>query len=92
MTKQQASAIEQIKKYVLKNDCCNNSPDYEIKRFEVKETEFGTVWVSSVAGGVNGGGTVERHIAIGKRGGVKACRPDDGKILAGWKAVMLHGH
>lgn len=53
--------------------------DYEFKQFEVKETDYGVVWVSTEVGLKGDEGTMaswlartHRHIGIGKRGGLFA--------------------
>lgn len=95
MTKQQESAVKYIREEVIRRDFHDwysleasrrisleqyeADSDYEIKTFEVKETDYGVVWVSVETGMKGDEGTMAavicrtyRHIGIGKRGGLFA--------------------
>ena len=99
MTKWQEKAITDIREYVEKNDLLNE--DYEIKEFEVEETDFGTVIVYIVSGRKADDGTMaallcrtKRHIFIGSKGGLKSYKRKNGKsrTLKGWCDVMFFGY
>ncbi|GHV37003.1 hypothetical protein FACS18949_17010 [Clostridia bacterium] len=100
MTKQQEYRVEHIRDHIIQNDCFKNSPDYEIKTFEVCETDYGSVEVYAISGIKGDSGTAavyartKRQIFIGKRGEVKAYPYNDGKSrrLKGWGDVMTFGY
>lgn len=95
--------VERIKKYIAERDLYRNDPRYEIKEFEVTETDYGTVIVCSVTGVKGDEGTmaevfcrVKRHIFIGPRGGLKTSIYNKYKKkfveLTGWSHVMIFGY
>ena len=103
MTEVQKSMVQNIKRYIEQNDMFNSSPDYEFKKFEVEETDYGTVMVYSVTGMKNDEGTAAaifcrniRQIFIGKRGGLRSSIWDSQKKksvdLRGWLDVMIYGY
>lgn len=78
MTKAQERTIEQIKKAIPKFDFYGHPDDYEIKRWEVKETDYGKVIVIFETGRKGDEGTMasilcrkHRQIFIGSRGGME---------------------
>ncbi|MDO4266409.1 MAG: hypothetical protein Q4C63_08135 [Eubacteriales bacterium] len=78
MTKAQEETIEEIRQEIPRFDFYNET-SYEIKEWEVKETEWGTVVLTFETGRKNDEGTLasvlcrkSRQLFIGKRGGV-AC-------------------
>lgn len=100
MTNAQEKTIQAIKEYIEKHDMYNDDA-YEIKKFEVKETDYGAVIVYAESGRKNDEGTMAallcrriRHIFIGVRGGVKSSKYDKGKSkdLKGWSNVMIYGY
>ena len=76
MTKAQEIVIRKIEKELPRFDFYN-SENYEIKKFEIKETDYGPVWVSITTGLKGDKGTYamlcrkHRFFQIGKRGGIK---------------------
>jgi hypothetical protein len=104
MTKAQEKAVEKIRRYVEERDLHKRNPNYEIKTFEVKESEQGYdfVEVYCVSGMKDDDGTmaavccrVTRQIFIGPRGGLTAYKHEGGtkaKTLKGWTDVMIYGY
>ncbi|MBQ7372420.1 MAG: hypothetical protein IJW67_11200 [Blautia sp.] len=76
MTHSQEITLETIKNYLPRFDRTDDR--YEIKEFEVKDTEYG-VYVYLVTGYKGDEGTIAealcrkiRHFVIGKRGGIRS--------------------
>ena len=103
MTKKQEIMVERIKRYIEQHDLYRNDPGYEFKKFEVEETDYGTVIVNSVTGLKNDAGTMaaifcqnRRQIFIGERGGLRSYKWSDKKkkevLLVGWTDVMIYGY
>ena len=81
MTNAQEKTLEKIKKEIPGFDFYNQPELYEIKRWEVKETNYGCVIVNFVTGLIGDEGTPanvfcrkHRQLFIGTRGGVTACK------------------
>jgi hypothetical protein len=98
MNATQERVVEQIKTYILINDCHKYSPDYEIKQFDVEQTSYGKVMVYAVSGRTGDDGTLaaclcrkHRQIFIGPKGGVKAYGAKR-RIYRGWSDVMIFGY
>lgn len=77
MTKAQEIVIRKIEKELPRFDFYN-SENYEIKKFEIEETDYGPVWVSITTGRKNDEGTLacilcrkHRFFKVGKRGGIQ---------------------
>lgn len=79
MTNAQKDTLDQIKKEIPYFDFYDRPDLFEIKKWEVKETDYGCVIVSFVTGPIGDDGTLasilcrkHRHFFIGVRGGVTA--------------------
>lgn len=80
MTESQQKAINNIKKSIPEFDFYNDSDNYEIKEWNIKELDFGGLVTVSVTTGLkNDEGTKaetycrkHRYIFIGSRGGIQA--------------------
>ena len=79
MTNAQKDTLDQIKKEIPYFDFYDRPDLFEIKKWEVKETDYGCVIVSFVTGPIGDDGTLasilcrkHRRFFIGTRGGVTA--------------------
>ncbi len=79
MEKRQQETIEYLRREILLHDGLGKAhvAGYEYKEFEVRESESGLVFVSTVVGRKGDEGTLatlvrtRRHIAIGPKGGMQ---------------------